>query len=350
MTVTIPPKVFPSNLPSEHFAQQDDSPSADGLRRVALAYNATSVHHRKLVFSYCNSTQTTPAPGSNSEDNLYFAFRTGENVSTIAILVGLAPASQADGSNSAYVQMSIAVDGVGTTYTHEPMYYPKVASGTYTPAEVAWIWSESSDGVTADTVYLGWIFQKHYARIQSVMVYEIAKPVADSSVTGVADPLLWEKNKPIYDVGVQDLAETGTELWRHNACHLFSWSRKTPATAPTTTSTTYVNMLETGSTTVTATTPGMRINTQYHDTTHGDVPVQLGVVALRTAGTGTASIKLVDGSGTLLEETGITSGTLYTTSHTITAKAAEKTDIHVKVNTAGATWRFDVVGLWEYEA
>lgn len=340
-----PPPVFGSSIPASHFAEHNSPPAPTALRRVAHTYNQVAVSRRKILFFYTYPPNNTPAPTGTSVQELRFAFRAGENAAQVGCLIGMAPASQTSGTNSAYTQLNI---DDGTPAAGAFLYHPTVKSGAYLPSEVAWRWSQAT--INPNSLYSAYIQQAHYARIHSVMVYEIARPIADSSIVGVANPLNWEADKPIYDAAVQDLAETGTKLWQHNGSMLLAWSRHTEATQPTVTSTSYVNLIDQSVSTVTASSPGLRINTQYHDTQSGDVPVEIAVYATRTAGTGTCSIKLVDSSGTLLEETGVTSGTLYTVAKTITAKPAKKTDIHVKVNTAGATWTWRLVCMWEYEA
>lgn len=347
MTKIIVPPIVPTPLPKDRFAQNGDIPSQTALRRAAWCYNHVAIAQRKMVFAIAHDTQSTPAPGTTSESPHHFIFRTGENLSHIEFVVGLAPASATDGTNAANV--NLVLDD-GTLYSSDVLYYPKVASGTYTPSDVAWVRRSitTGAGISSNSVYHGYLTQSSYARVSSLMVFEYASPVGVSSVTGVCDPLAWESTKPIYDVHVQDLAETGTKLWQHNGAHLLSWSRHN-TTGIVKTNTSYQNLLSTA-TTVTTSTPGFHLNTQYHDTQKGDVPVEIGVIATRTAGTGTASVKLVDAAGTVLEETAVTTGTIFTAAKTITAKAATKTDIHVKANTGGATWRFDAIGLWEYEA
>ena len=293
-----------------------------------------------------HATQSTPAPVGSSEDNLRFMFRTGENVSGIGVLAGMAPASQTITDRS-YIMLNI---DDGTSYDHTKMYYPRVDSGAYVPSDVAWVYSESTLGVAANTLYRAYIRQRNFSRIHSITVFELADPIASTSTTGIADITNFEEAKPIYDAGIQELCETGTKLWQHNGAVLMQWSRHKSGTPSAITSATYVNLLQTGSAAVTAATPGMRLNTQYHDSQKGDVPVELGVYAVRTVGAGTCSVKLVDASGTVFEETAVTSGTTFTSTGTITAKAAEKTDIHVKVNTGGDEWEFYSIGLWEYEA
>lgn len=349
MTAIIPPKIFPSPLPSEQFAQTGDTPSPTALRRVAQTYNTVSSSHKRVLFTKTYDPSNTPAPASSSEAPLQFIFRTTENVSEIAMLVGLAPASQTSGTSPASVQLNI---NDGTLYAYDNLYQPKVQSGAYTPEDVVWIWTSTTTGMSPATSYQAYIVQNHYARIHSVTVYELAKSVADSSDVGVTDPSLFEQGRPILDSDIQSLAETGTKLWQHNGPMLFAWSRHTVATKIRVTSTTYVNLFDASVSTVTSSSPGFILNTQYHDTQKGDVPVEIGIIAVLIAGSGNASIKFVDAAGTVIEDTGITTAATsppYTYTGTITAKASTKTDIHVKVP-SGGTWDFYAVALWEYEA
>lgn len=352
MTKIVVPPIIPGAIPEDRFAQNGDIPAPAALRRAAWAYNHVSNNQRKLLHASANFTQSTPAPADASENSIIFCFRTGSNVESVAMVVGMAPASQANGTSPAGCLLRI---NDGSTTTNGPtLYYPKVASGIYPPSDIAWSWSEITvaDGLVADTEYRGSLQQDNYCRVHSLMVYETALTVGVSSAVGVADPLYWEANKPIYDAGVQDLAQTGTELWRHNACQLLSWSRKDAASAPTVSGTTWANIMQTGTSAYSATAPGFVLNTQYHDTAKGDVPLVLGVYATRTVGsTGTLEIRLEQAAGTLLTKTGI--GTTMTpfnsSTHTVAAAASTKTDIHARCSN-GDTWRIDAIGLWEYEA
>jgi len=356
MSKTIPPEVAPGPVPSERFAQNGDVPSPSALRRVAHVYNQISTSYRKTLFSIAHATQSTPTMPTTPQTDKYFAFRTGENVRAVVVLLGLAPASSANGANTA--RAFLTLDDNISTLTSASLHYPKVQAGTFTPAEVAWVRTEITvaDGLLANTQYSGAITQEHYSRIAAVLVYEEGKEIADSTDDGTTDPLAYQQSAPIYADTIQDLCETGTLLWRHNACQLLSWSRHTEATATVleVTSTSYVNLLDGSSTdAASASSPGMRINTQYHDTVSGDVPVELGVRVRRTAGTGTMDIQLIlEDNSVLLSTTisGSAASPYDSSTHTITAAAALKVDIQTRVSDGATTYEVDCVGLWEYEA
>lgn len=344
-----PPQIIPSPIPEDRFAQNGDMPSSSAFRRAAWAYNHASLSQRKMVFSGSHYTQSTPAPSSTVETNYYFCFRTGHNVESVSAIIGMAPASAVSGTNQAACIFKV-YDG-SSTLTADPIYYPHVSAGTYTPSDV--MWGEVSIDVDPDTVYVGQIEQDYYSRIHSVCVYEKARQVAVSTDDGVANPLLWETSRPIYDAGVQDLAQTGTKLWQGNATQLVSWSRHSVASPRTVTSTTYTNIVDGSSTAWGAASPGFQFDTQYHNTTNGDVPVELGVRATRTGGSGTLSVKIINSAGDVIEKTGIDQTASYTpcdtSTHTITAAPGEKYDIMARIS-FGSTWEIQAVGLWEYEA
>jgi hypothetical protein len=351
MSKFIPPQTIPSPIPEDRFAQNDDLPSSTALRRAAWAFNHASQQQRKVVFFAANTALSTTAPADASEYHHVFCFRTGENVEALTAIIGMAPASQTDGSNKASCLLHVN-DGSGINSA--PAYYPFVQSGTYTPSEVAWTEVEitAADGLLPDTLYRGGIRQDSYSRVHSVTVFERAANVGDSSVVGVANPLLYEANKPLYDAGIQDLCETGTKLWRHNGAQLISWSRRDPASAPVITSTSYVNIIDQSFTAWDAAAPGFQISTEYHDSANGDVPVEFGVYGFRLDGGGlsTLSIKLVQDGATVLERTGISAANapFDNGAYEILAHAPTKTDILAKVS--GGSWSIDAIGLWEYEA
>lgn len=341
---------LPMPIPENRFAQNLDIPSPAVLGRAGKAFNSVSALHRKVAFTVVHDTQSTPAPASAFEAPHYFCFRTGENVASINILAGLAPASTDSAGNSPSVQLSLSHSG--GTINGTQMYYPRVdVGGSYTPAQVSWMQSEITvaDGLASNTEYLGFLSQYDYARISSLSIIETASRLSPSSTTGVCNPLNHESFKPITNSGAQDLAETGTKLWQHNGSQLISWSRHSIATTPTPTNTTWVNVWD-GSAVFSATSTGLHLATQYHDSAKADIPVVLGVYATRSSGTGTLEVKLEQSGGTLLTKTGIgtTMNPFNSSTHTIAAAAPEKTDILVRSSDV-STWKVIAIGLWEYE-
>jgi hypothetical protein len=93
------------------------------------------------------------------------------------------------------------------------------------------------------------------------------------------------------------------------------------------------------------------LNTEFHDTANGDVPVVLGVYATRTAGSAGLNVYIKRNGSTIITHTvGTTMVPFDSSSHTITARASDKIDIICASVDGLTTWRVDAIGLWEYEA
>jgi len=240
-----------------------------------------------------------------------------------------------------------------STLTSGKAYHPNVIVST--SSQIAWhkIAINTAGGLLPDTEYRGTIRQYHYIRVKSATIYETASQVANNTNDGAVNPADWETHKPIYDAPCQEIAETATLLWQHNAAHLLSWTREDVASAPTVTGTTEVNLLDTSITggTWSATTPGFVLNTEFHNTTNGDVPVVLGVYATRTFGTGSLVVRVKRNGSTIITATVTTGAAPFDSSaYTITARASDKIDITIAADKASEIWRIDAIGLWEYEA
>lgn len=351
MTKVIVPPIIPGPIPEDRFAQNGDMPSPAALRRVAWAYNHANINQRKILFAQSYDTQGTYAPLSSSEETIYFAFRTGENVDEVGVWLGIAPATTTNSTFQAYCQLRI-YDGTNTLSTSS-LTYPKVQAGAYQPSEVSWLWTSLTverDTLLPNTLYTGLIKQQHYSRIHSICVYEKANPVGVSSVTGVADPLYWETNKPIYDAGAQDLAETGTKLWQHNGCQLLSIGRESVSGAFSVSGATASNIYS-SATAWSATERGFILNTQYHNTQKADIPVEFAARVRLISGTGNLVLSLEQNGSQLLTTTitGTSTSPHDVSTHTIPAQASTKTDVFAAI-TGTAVYEIDCIGLWEYEA
>jgi len=347
-TVIVPP-IRPNSIPEDRFAQNGDVPDQAALRRCAWAYNHASVHQRKVVFARYYDTQGTYTPATAAETTVYFSFRTGSNIEDLVFFFGLAPATQTNGTNKAHCQAKI-FDGT-TTISAPEVYYPRVQSGAFQPSEVAWsrVRITTADGLAPNTDYCGFVNQLHYSRLAALVIHEGADTTAVSSVTGVADPMAFEVNKPITDAACQNLAETGTELWQHNARQILSIGRDDSTSRFTVNSTTYTN-IHSSDTAWSASSPGYVINTQYHDTQKGDVPVELAIRCTRTGGAGDLNVRFVQDGATLFTQSLTASVTPHATAtFTIPAHTSRKTDILMSCD-SGATFVVDCIGLWEYEA
>lgn len=348
MSSFVPLPITPAPIPEQKFSRTGDVSMGPGLRRIAAAYSYVSANQRKHIITRSNFPATTPA--TTSENNHYFVFRTGANVESVDCIIGLRTSAAASSTNAAYCEL-VLYDGTNTL-TSAKAFRPQVSTSSVFPQWSRLTLTATDDTLLPNTEYRGYITQAHYCVVESFTVFETAKKITDSTVAGVCDPLAYETNKPIYDADIQDLAECGNTLYRHNAVHLYGWSRGSAATAPTVSSTTAVNLFDTSVTAWAATSPGIVLNTQYHNTYNGSVNIVLGCLATRTVGTtDSLTITVVNSGGTIITRT-CTPSTMSpfdSSTYTITAAAADKVDIYV-ASTGTDTWRIDALGLWEYEA
>lgn len=353
MSKIIPPKVFPAGIPADRFAQNGDLPNFSGLRRVANAYNVVAGRRKRIIHSAALDFNAVATMATGDQPALSFNFRTSENITSVAMIVGVAPGtSDAGAGNPGSVQLHIT-DGLGGgPFTSAHVYNGNVNSGAPVPQDIVWGFAEITTAVLSpNTEYHGWINQWFFARVVAACVYEIGPDVAVSTVDGVADSLPWQVNSPILDINVQDLAETGTKLWRHNAAMMISFSQIDEASGPQVTGTTAVNVLDVGVTAWATTSPGYVLENLLHKTEKAEIPVTVGVTAVRISGSGTLTVTIIRNGGTVLTATGIATGTSLknTSTHTITARTGDKVDVMIAAGTAGAVWRVEAVNLWEYE-
>lgn len=345
-----------SAIPETRFTENGDLPSVAAFRRVAASYNFVSGYARKQIFSKAYATQSTPAGVLAATRNVYFCFRTGENVRSVVLAMSLVPADTA-GAAAATAQFELD-DGTNNLLSFTQATGTVDTSGTYTPSQMEWKFVKitvDDHSLQPNTIYRGSIILTNYCRVHSMCAFEQSQPVANSADTGVTDLLPYGTGNAIKAADLQDLAETGTKLWQHNGSQLFSWSRKSAASTITTSSNLWKNVISNTNTAFSSTSAGVNLNLQFLGTSNaGSMPYELGVYATRTAGSGTLEVRFEQSGKTLLSATGITaaSSPMYTTTGNLGAASLlgpTKTDIQVRTQ-AGTTWRVDAIGLWQYEA
>lgn len=348
---------YPANIAPERFSLNGRVPNPAGWRGIANGYNFVSSYMRKQVLSYCWDVQSIPASAGGTNAYLYFPFRTGENVSKLVAMLGVAPADSASTPDPS-VRLRAVPASPGSVVTGDwTRYYRIDTTSTFTPdkpQDVQWV--RTSIDLSSNTLYRGAIDVASNAKLWAATVWEEAPLLADDSVTGVCDPAAFEAYGPIRSEDIQDVITTGTKLWQHNGGHLFSWSSKglnsvsVDNTAP---GSNWTNVLNLTSTSVTANTPGWVLSTAFMDSVSNNVPLEMGVYATRISGTGTLEVRLRSASGTLASVTGI-AGTMdpfvtATTSTAATSSGGTKFDLQCRV-VGTALFYLEAVGLWLYES
>jgi hypothetical protein len=340
----------PPLIDNERFNMNGNVPSAPVMKRLAETFNYVSGKCKKQFFlkSQALFEVATPDP---AQVIFRGRFRTGHNTTAVRVVLGLAPTDYAF-STSPYVQL-VVKDTVPATVTVTPDKWYLTASTTAAaepvPDQIYYAHSICT-GFAANTEYT-FSYEVYGVRVLFASMTECDKHYADDSVTAVCDPGEFVAEGPIYDSHIADLVEANNELWQHNGAHLISWCPNWyDDTWPALTATSYTNVINNSSTTVTAATPGWNLWTQYHNTVNRTtVPVKLCVLVERVSGTGTFDYRLTDGTNTLGATGASGAGEQWlTTTGTVPAQAGTKWDLHAKVS--AGSWRIKAVSLYEWES
>jgi hypothetical protein len=341
-------------LHNQRFNRNGMLPHASGLRLIADDFNFISHRHKKMI-----QTQTQPLNAVQSSKTTTAVnpwpcyFRTGEVSSQLRIVLGLAPASgHGAGREECYV--TIRDETGAATFGTEYFVARSDGSSTVTPGALYHM-DRVVTGLTPNNEY-SLLWTLNFARLAYLAVSEEPDRGANDATTGVCNPAAFQAESEIYDAHIGDLVDANNKLWRHNGAHLItacpSYDYATASSLSTTTSTSYVNVYDGVSTTVTAGTAGFNIFAQYHNTTNRTtVPVKFAYCLDRTAGAGTTSIQITDGTNKI-EVTGIgdNAGLWATTTGTIPAPAGTKWDIQYKVSVGTTTAKFLGAALFEWES
>ncbi len=153
--------------------------------------------------------------------------------------------------------------------------------------------------IPANTALYGTFTDEGGSRIISACVYEVAYPATtddDYMEPGVV------AGGPILDTHRGLMTAALRSAWKYNGAHLFNWSTSEDASAPSRTSTTAINVINSASAVSTA-TPGFKLDLTNRSTirrTSGGtayVPVMMRSYAKMSSGGGSGTIRLLNSAG-----------------------------------------------------
>lgn len=360
MTAHLPSLTAP--LPVAHEANSNNGqlPSAILAKRIADGVNHLATYQKKVLMCRSQHWGAVGLGGAPVVTPWPNYFRTGENTSGVRFYLGILDAYAAGTPTDPYVTVEIKT-AAGAVASTKDVHY----NGRNTPAayynNTSCMAFKTIDltGLSANTEYYWTISVVDKARLVYLTALEIpALPHADDTKDGVIDAGKMVGGHPLHDATIADVQAALKLHWRHSGQHLLVWNPDYDTTF-TTTQTTYTNLVDPtsittgagGSTAVSAASPGYVLPLLYHGTTSRSnaIPVKLAVKATRTAGAGTLSVRVTDGTNDI-ENTSITTGGTgdwYTTTGTLPG-ATSKFDVWAAV-TSG-TFQIDAVSLFEYEA
>jgi len=349
MGLRVPTTHAPASLDPE-VAPNGTTPTASYMRRAADGMNSIATNHKKVVQLKCQRFSTLSLTASQPWP---FYFRTGENTNSLRIWMGVVDTTSA--GTDPTVTFTVYNATTGASVDAESFHYngkngPTIGQPHQVLNRTSLI-TLRLEGLEADTEYYCITGVANGFSLVYLLAVEGADLHADDEVTGVVDPTKFISDGPIYDEHIRDVLDAGDKHWRHGGCHYLTWNHPT-ANSGSVFATTYTNV-DDGTTAVAATSLGYTLAASYHGhaTTAAAGPgVKIAVKAIRTAGAGSLSVRLYDGTNAI-EITGITTGGVgdwYTTTQTI-PQTTTKWDVQAKVSAGGTTFDLYAVCVFAYD-
>lgn len=345
MTVAI--RRYPRLIEYRRYAKNGYVPEAPFRRRVVNAQNHVMAFRRK---TFLESNNIAPGVGLAGSGIRYRGYgHSGHGATHLGIIVGIMLDNSSLGADPAVRFKSSAA--TGEVILHAGNY---TGTPTDSPSEI--IWRDGQLAITANTAFDFSVATEDYARICSVLVYEIASDV----VTAATNYYIEEApgvDFPIWDASMERSHVGMSQLWRRNAGHLMTWPGSGTGTNPTYNSITWTNVID-GATTVSATTAPIAylgdatVNLEpwrrYSKTT---LDVVLAVHCSVT-GSATGEVRLIDTVGTRASITGMGTGSAwYTTATTMSGlDTMGKVDLQCRTSNAANTVTLNAVSLYAYLA
>jgi hypothetical protein len=273
-----------------------------------------SIRGLKQVFTWSAEPDDIPASSAGTRSRWRCAFHTAPF--TQHIQVWLLVAKQDNGSASdPYVRCSL-YNAAGTSLLAKfERHYGASSSTTDIPSEWGFGYFTLQAGgpgtplveVDPDTDYTLLFEDVDYGRILSASVVEL--PYAPDTDNGYPSTDAGT-GTAILDIDRGLIADIGRKVHKTWAAQLWNHTSDTDATARTFT-TTYTNLVDGSSTSVSSSTPGATIDLRHRTTIRmaaDGVPVKMRVYASST-GADTGTVRLKDSSGTTMLEASITGTT-----------------------------------------
>lgn len=323
-------------------------------RRLAETFNHVACRLKKQVFFQYQPWDSASAGASTIAYWWPTRFRTGEATTGLRVVGGILPTDYAVATGSPSLVVDVrdtSGSGHGSSVVSQAFYTnARTASATVVPDEVTYF-SGILRGLSANTEYQLHNYITEGCRPLFLSVVELDSRHADDTVSAVCDPGPFTAEAPVYDLHFSDLVTANNSLWRHNGAQLATWCVDGDEdTAAAWSATSYTNLIDGSSTSVSASTPGFNLFTQYHNTlSRTTVPVKACFKVSRSSGTGTCDVRFTDGTNSI-EVTGLTgAGTQWgTVTGTIPTQAGTKWDLQARVSSG--SWIVRAAVLFEYEA
>lgn len=284
---------LPAIIEPDRFCRNGALPQPALWQRIGRGLDHIAGYRKKMFF--CQGMDLISLPessGAGTVTQWYCYHHTGENVTKLRFMLGLATAYKS-GTTFADPYADVYIGGASAGELH----YARNDSLNITPADV--FWGAIDCDASADTAYEIELRVTNGARIASACGYEVQENPVDDSLPGGCDPSGFLGQGQILGSGIQGLLEASTNLLKHNAAPILSWTQPYWGQQKTITSSAWTNIIDGTSTSVSSSSPGWKPHLSYHDTAARDVPVVLAV-RYGVSAIGTMKARIADSGGGLL--------------------------------------------------
>jgi hypothetical protein len=325
---------------------------SEAYYKLAQATNFVAAYQRKTIGHHSQSLLGVAAGSASAPLSSWRGhFHTGHGATYVSLEAIVA---RPDAGTDPYMDFTVTNATTDVLYsTSTQIHYPLIDAAATDVAD-EWALGACGAAVEGDTSYYYQVRLYDYMRPISCVLYERAAAAPDDTTTAGCDPR-YSVGAPILDAQLGDLATALCKMLRNNRAHLIAWAALDGSGANSIAGTTYTNILDGTSTSVSATTPGWRVETAYHETAayvdvaEEQVPCVLAVHAgcyglsvdhsgwVKIAGAGIVSTEIeIDGApGWYYEAAWLPAG------------AALKIDVLAKAGAADENTRVDAVALYE---
>lgn len=349
-------KRYPKAIHHLRWCRNGAVPDTYLATQLVEGLNHVIAYRRKLVMSCCELGSLVDG-SAGTTTNWRARFKSGRGVSSLRFRLGLGLDNH--NSGDARVDVDVTESGGSTTTIRVDFGDSANGSGGDAPSTIGWFTRTVS--IDAETVYEIAIKGIDGGRPLCVLCHEYADPEVDES-RGFAEL----SPTAGFDITSDFRKEVFRKLcsaWLENGAHLFTWPGKGNGTARSVTGTTWTNLLDLSSTSVTGATPGYTFNSAGSGSTalatllplvrlsgSNDLPVTLCAFANTDAGS-TGEVRLVDSASAGVSLTGITTTLQWHTTNTTLSNVdsiagSGKLDLQLRNGTAGQTTNVYAVCLY----
>ena len=302
MAIISLPGVAPlsGELPLAHGMRNGVAPPGPGAVSLAMYTNAILGKRLKVLFRHVHR-QADCYNSVGSADTLRGRFRTSPNCDLVIARHILLPVDDTT-TNAPNPRMFWTVGGVAQATLYAAG--PRVSAGaTVVPDEFVYV--DQIWDLAGATTYEAVLNQTDKLRCIGVTVYELLRDTLDTATDEAVDHTTPLSAQPIFDREAADVFQAIGRLYDRQSTNFVSWTVPS-TTARTTTSASYVNVLDTSISAVGANNPGWKVDPRYHGlwhtlnagTSRETVPIVLAAYLATSNAGQTVTVALCDANNT----------------------------------------------------